>query len=90
VILVADILGVLASLMLVSPALAASSLLRQIARVQAAAPGAGQHLDVGQSLASAMQGQLMRWHAWDHWLLVGGTVLLCLSFLVRLATHAAP
>lgn len=88
VILAADILGLLASLMLVMPALAASTLLRQVGRVRSAAHGPASHAKLGRSLATSMESHLTRWHAWDHWLLVGGTLLLCLSFAVRIAAPA--
>lgn len=86
--LVADILGLLASLMLVLPALAASTQLRQVARVRAAADGPANHAELRRSLATSMESHLTRWHAWDHWLLVGGTLLLCVSFAVRVAAPA--
>jgi hypothetical protein len=37
-----------------------------------------------EKLAKIMENQARIWNKWDHWLLLGGVIFLCLSFLVGL------
>jgi len=84
--LLADILGLIGSIVLAFPAIRCSSYLKQIEsikRLVSSNNASVSEKEVGKNLVRIMGSHSSRWNKWDHRLLLLGLILLIAAFAIK-------